>query len=193
MLVALGFDLSRLVDSKARPETVAIVDDCKTSLQEIQQEIRAFSFVAHPPSLAANSLATALRSLADGFASRTGLEIDVDVPDPGEASASVEAAIYRLSQEALANIHRHARATHAAIRLVGRRACLHLVIGDDGVGIHAIDLSADKPIGVGVMGMRERVRELGGRISIRRAVQGTVLTVSLPRHKRTVLAPLIGA
>jgi two-component system, NarL family, sensor kinase len=193
MLVALRFDLSRLARGKVGPETVAIVDECKAMLQEIEREIRAFSFAAHPPSLTANSLAAALRNLADGLASRTGLEIEVDVPDSGEASASVEAAIYRLSQEALTNIHRHARATRATVRLVGTRACLHLVIGDDGVGIHAADLLGGRPIGVGVMGMRERVQELGGRISIRRAVQGTVLTVSLPRHKRTVLAPLIGA
>ena len=193
MLVSLRFDLSRLARGNVGPEAVAIVDECKKTLEEIQREIRTFSFVAHPPSLTANSLAIALQNLASGFANRTGLEIEVDVSDPGEASASVEAAIYRLSQEALANIHRHASATRAIIRLVGRKDCLHLVIGDDGVGISEIDLRRVSSIGVGVMGMRERVDELGGRISIRRAVRGTVLTVSLPRHKRTVLAPPIGA
>lgn len=192
MLVSLRFDLSRLARGNVGPEAAAIVDDCNKSLQEIQREIRTFSFVAHPPSLRANSLETALRNLASGFATRTGLEIDVDVSASGEASASVEAAIYRLSQEALANIHRHAGAARAIIRLVGRKACLHLVIGDDGVGINAADSPSGRSIGVGVMGMKERVHELGGRISIRRAVQGTVLTVSLPRRKRTVLAPLIG-
>lgn len=193
MLVALRFDLSRLARGNVGPEAIAIVDECKKSLQEIQREIRTFSFVAHPPSLTANSLAIALQSLASGLANRTGLEIAVEVSDSGEASASVEAAIYRLSQEALANIHRHAGATRAAIRLVGRKDCLHLVIGDDGVGINAVDSPRGQAIGVGVMGMRERVHELGGRMSIRRAVQGTVLTVSIPRYKRTVLAPLIGA
>ena len=70
---------------------------------------------------------------------------------------------------------------------------LHLVIGDNGVGINAVESPGGKSIGVGVMGMRERVHELGGRISIRKVLQGTVLTVSLPRQKRTVLAPLVGA
>lgn len=193
MLVALRFDLSRLGRENVGPEAVSTVEECMMLLQEIQREIRTFSFVAHPPSLTTNSLAAALQNLARGFANRTGLEIDVEVSEPGGASASVEAAIYRLSQEALANIHRHASATRAIIRLVSRKGCLHLIIGDDGVGVNADDLQSVKPIGVGLMGMKERVHELGGRISIRRAVQGTVLTVSLPRYKRMALAPLLGA
>jgi two-component system NarL family sensor kinase len=193
MLVALRLDLSRLGRGNLTPEAIAIIDECKKTLHEVQREIRTFSFVAHPPALAANNLAAALQDLASGFAHRTGIEIEVEVSNAGEASASVEAAIYRLSQEALANIHRHAGATHATVRLVARRTCLHLIIGDDGVGFDQIDGPKANALGVGVMGMRERVSELGGRISIRRADQGTVLAVSLPRHKRTVLAPLIGA
>lgn len=195
MLVSLRFDLSRLSRGKVGPECITIIDECKQTLQEIQREIRTFSFVAHPPPLAASSLAIALQNLASGFANRTALEIEVDVADCGKASASVEATIYRLAQEALANIHRHARATRAVVRLVGRARCLHLVIGDDGVGIDAASSPGGRSIGVGVgvMGMRERVHELGGRISIRRAFQGTVLTVSLPRQKRTLLVPPIGA
>lgn len=193
MLVALRYDLSRMGRGNVGPETVAIIDECKEMLQEIQREIRTFSFVAHPPPLTANSLAIALRNLVGGFAARTGLQIEVEVSDSGEASASVEAAIYRLSQEALANIYRHARATHATVRLVGRKSCLHLVIGDDGIGFHVMDVASRNSLGVGVIGMQERVRELGGRMSIQRAAQGTVVTVSLPRHKRTTLLPLIGA
>jgi len=193
MLVSLRFDLSRLARGDVGSESIAIVEDCKKTLEEIQSEIRTFSFVTHPPSLTINSLAVALRNLASGFAKRTGLEIEVDVADCGKACASVEATIYRVAQEALANIHRHAGGTRAIVRLVGRTGCLHLVIGDNGIGINAIDSRSGKSIGVGVMGMRERVRELGGRISIRRVLQGTVLTISVPREKRTVLAPLIGA
>jgi two-component system, NarL family, sensor kinase len=193
MLVALRFDLSRVARGNVGPETVAIIDECKEMLKAIQREIRTFSFVAHPPSLTANSLAIALQNLVSGFANRTGLEIEVEVSDCGEASASVEAAIYRLSQEALANIYRHAGATHAAVRLAGRKNCLHLVIGDDGVGFQVADVASRTSLGVGVMGMQERVRELGGRMSIQSAAQGTVLTVSLPRHKRTTLLPFIGA
>jgi len=70
---------------------------------------------------------------------------------------------------------------------------LHLIVLDDGVGLHALDVSEAKSIGVGLMGMRERVHELGGRISMKSGVQGTVVTVSLPRLKRTIMAPPIDA
>ena len=191
MLVSLRLDLSRLGRGNFGPQASDIIEGCKKSLQEIEREIRTFSFVAHPPSLETNGLAVALEDLANGFAKRTGLEVKAEVSDVGAASASVEAAIYRLSQEALANIHRHASAKNARIRLVGRQHCLHLIVLDDGVGLHALDVSERKSIGVGLMGMRERVRELGGRISMKSGVRGTVVTVSLPRLKRTLLAPPI--
>ena len=185
MLVSLRLDLSRLGRGNFGPQASDIIDECKKSLLEIEREIRT--------SLETNGLAVALEDLASGFARRTGLEVKAEVSDVGAASASVEAAIYRLSQEALANIHRHASAKRATIRLVGRQHCLHLIVLDDGIGLHALDVSEAKTIGVGLMGMRERVRELGGRISMKSGAQGTVVTVSLPRLKRTMLAPPIDA
>jgi two-component system, NarL family, sensor kinase len=193
MLVALRYDLSRLGREKVGPDAFAIIHECKEMLQEIQREIRTFSFVAHPPSLTADGLAIALQNLVSGFAKRTGLEIDVEVSGFSEAFKTVEATIYRLSQEALANIYRHAGATHATVRLVGRRSCLHLVIADDGLGFHVPDEASRNSFGVGVTGMQERVRELGGRMSLQRVAERTVLAVSLPRYKRTTLEPPIGA
>jgi signal transduction histidine kinase len=158
----------------------------------MQQEIRAFSFLAHPPSLTRTSLAIALEDLVNGFKARTGLEIEVDIASGGEVSGSVEAAIYRVSQEALANIHRHANAKRATFRLIARDRYLHLVIRDDGRGF-ASDPLNPRRMGVGVMGMEERVRELGGRLTIRDSDLGTDLTVTFPRQKRMVFVPAIGA
>ena len=191
MLVGLELELSRL-SLDAGPEVAAVVARCRDAMQEIHAEIRTFSFLAHPPSLVANSLAVALQDLARGFAARTGIEIEVDVSDDGEVSASVEAAIYRLTQEALANIHRHAGASQAKVRLVGRKRYLHLIIHDDGIGFDPAESEQGQSLGVGVIGMRERVRELGGRFLIERADKGTALTVSFPRHKRMVFAARIG-
>jgi signal transduction histidine kinase len=137
----------------------------------------------------ANDLAFAIQGLAFGFAARTGLEIEVDVSDCGEVSPSVEAAIYRMAQEALANIHRHAGANYTRVRLVGRKRYLHLMIQDDGIGFDLVESEKGHSLGVGVMGMRERVCELGGRLSIGRAVKGTAITVSFPRQQRMVFAP----
>jgi signal transduction histidine kinase len=154
----------------------------------VEREIRALSFLAHPPSLTTHTLETALHDLVRGFAARTGLDIDFNIAAVGEASPSVEAAIFRVSQEALSNIYRHARASHAFFHLVARERYLHLVVRDDGVGLGA-DRGDPPSAGVGVAGMDERVRELGGRLSIRHAVDGTTLTVSFPRREREVLMP----
>ena len=110
----------------------------------------------------------------------------------GEASASVQAAIYRVSQEALANIYRHSGAERATFRLVARERYLHLVIRDDGVGIQ-VDPRKPVAVGVGLMGMEERVGELGGRLSIHHSAEGTSLTVSFPREKRMIFSPVVGA
>jgi two-component system NarL family sensor kinase len=193
LLVSLQLDLANLGRNSTGQDVEALIAECKKTVREVQQEVRTLSYIAHPPPLRDSSLGLALESLATGFAARTGLQIDIDVAGVGEASASVEAAVYRLAQEALANIYRHAGAKRATVRLVGREHYLHLMISDDGIGFDAADRHLRQAMGVGVIGMKERVRELGGRISIHRVPKGTAVTVSLPRRKRLALAPLIGA
>jgi two-component system, NarL family, sensor kinase len=192
LLVSLQLNLARLGHENTSPECAAILGECKETLREMHDEIRAFSFLAHPPSLSTYDLTTALEHLISGFAARSGLEIGSDLDTGGEIPASVEAAIYRVSQEALTNIYRHSGAKRAFIRLISREHHLHLVIRDEGTGFQE-GRDASKSTGVGVMGMRERVRELGGRLSIRPVGGGTVLKVTFPREKRIVFAPLIGA
>lgn len=191
MLVALQFDLARL-GGQAGFKAKAIVAECKRAVQDIQREIRAFSFLAHPPALETSNLGVALQDLGRGFAARTDLKIDVEVAYDGEVSDSIQTAIYRLCQEALSNVYRHARAKHASIRLVGRKNYLHLLIVDDGIGFDLDDNAKLHALGVGVTGMSERVRELGGRLSIRRARRGTAMTVSFQREERVMFAPPIG-
>ncbi|MGE5064409.1 MAG: sensor histidine kinase [Myxococcales bacterium] len=160
-----------------------LVSECKKVVKEIQSEIRSLSFISHPPPLSGKGLEVALKELTGGFAARTGLNVDLQISDLGGASASVEAAIYRLTQEALANIHRHASASRASVRVVGTKRFIHMVVSDDGIGVAPDEQRASKSIGVGIVGMKERVRELGGRFSMRRVEKGTVLSVSLPRVK----------
>jgi len=191
-LIALQFALSRLNREHAGERVDAIVEECRETLREVQQEIRALSFLAHPPPLVTNTLDTALHALVSGFAARSGLDVAVEISTVGEASASVEAAIYRVSQEALANIYRHARASRASFQLVARKHHLHLVVRNEGAGI-SLDPRNPGSIGVGLMGMEERVRELGGRLSFRHAANGASLTISLPRQKRMVFVPILGA
>jgi len=175
-------NLGELAGSKANE----LVSECKKVLKEIQSEIRGLSFISHPPPLSGKGLEVALKELTGGFAARTGLNVDLQISDVGSASASVEAAIYRLAQEALANIHRHASASRASVRLVGTKRYIHLIVSDDGVGVAPDEQRKSKSIGVGIVGMEERVRELGGRFSMRGVDKGTLLSVSLPRIKSNV-------
>jgi two-component system, NarL family, sensor kinase len=186
LLVVLKLNLMGLEPGLGDAQSDAVIAECKQVVDEVQQQIRSLSFLAHPPALSSNNLEGALEGLTSSFASRTGLDIDLQTSDVGESSASVEAAVYRLAQEALANIHRHAAASRATIRLVGTQRYLHLMIVDDGIGFDASDQRARRSLGVGVVGMGERVRELGGRFSIRRTDTGTALMVSLPRRKSEI-------
>ena len=185
LLVVLQLNLTSLGRVIDQHTSQALIDECKNVLDEVHREIRNLSFMAHPPSLASNGLGKALEILVAGFASRTGLDIDLQMSDLHGASAAVETAVYRLAQEALANVHRHSSANHATVRLVGTMRCLHLIISDDGIGFDPAEANTARSIGVGVFGMAERVRELGGRFSMHRSPpKGTILRASLPRSER---------
>jgi two-component system, NarL family, sensor kinase len=184
LLIGLQLGLARLRQGPSAPEATAAFSDLEDILDSVQREIRAVSFICHPPSLQHGGVAQALKSMTEGFARRTGLRIESTCDDVGDVSASMEATLYRFSQEALANIYRHAKATTVRLRLIARRRCLHLIIGDDGTGL---ELSSDRPwsAGVGILGMKERVREMGGRLSTYHAYSGTLLVASIPRRKRS--------
>lgn len=181
-LVALQLGLMNL-SQRAGTGAKELISECRKAVGDIQREIRSFSFIAHPPALSVRNLPVAIEDLTEGFAARTGLGIELQFSDVGQASSSVEAALYRIAQEALSNIHRHAAASRAKVRLTGTKACLHLIISDDGIGFDKGGTERPHAMGVGILGMEERVRELGGRFSIRRAKEGTVLCASIPRIK----------
>lgn len=182
-LVALQLSLHKLSRDYLSAGGEALVAECEDAIQDVHREIRALSFVAHPPSLPDIGLEKALETLVVGFAKRTGLDVDIECRHVGASSGSVEATLFRIAQEALANVHRHASARHATIRLIGKDRHLHLLIWDDGIGFEWSPKETNNRIGVGVPGMAARVRELGGRLSLRRAAKGTLMRATLPRTK----------
>ena len=182
-LVALQLSLHKLSKDYTSAGGESLVAECQEAIQEVHREIRALSFIAHPPSSAAAGLGPSLDSLVAGFARRTGIEVQIECDRADTLGGSIEATIFRLAQEALANILRHSSARHATVRLVARDRFLHLLVWDDGVGFEWSPNKSRQSLGVGVLGMAERVRELGGRLSLRRVAKGTLLRASLPRHK----------
>ena len=153
-------------------------------MAEAQKEIRSISYLAHPPALEKLGLIGATNSLVEGFDRRTNLEASFDfVGEPDSISPAAESAIYRVAQEALSNVHRHARATNVRVLLCFRRFALHLVIADDGIGISAESVAGDGHAGVGLASMRSRLAEMGGRLSIHRLAPGTAIVASLPTSR----------
>jgi len=129
-------------------------------------------------------LAAALRWQATEFAKHTGARVDVDAPETGlHIDRDIALALFRIFQETLTNVARHAQATEVAVKLSSNDDALILRIRDNGVGLSEDDLR--KPTSLGIRGMRERARQLGGDISVSAEPgSGTTVIISIPRSKR---------
>jgi two-component system, NarL family, sensor kinase len=196
-LVGVTLDLRRLrtLVPEISEKTPALLSEIEALLQQSQREIRTFSYLLHPPGLEEAGLAMALRDYVEGFASRTGIKVDVLIaPDVERMPHEVELALYRVAQEALANAHRHSASQTARLRLTREgietpAPHLVLVVEDDGGGAAAPPAMrayaggkpwATEPTGVGVASMRERLRQLGGRLDIASGDDGTTLRAVVP-------------
>ncbi len=176
-LVALSLALARL--QRLAPETeesAPVFGDIRTSLEEAQRELRVFSYLLHPPYLEQDGLAASLRRFLRGFALRSGLNVVQRISDRADAAdMGVRRAAFRIIQEAISNVHRHAHA-HGVVVEVRVDKRLRLKVSDDGRGFPGGEL----PAGVGVTGMRARVTQLGGDFSIASNPEGVTVRASLP-------------
>jgi two-component system, NarL family, sensor kinase len=180
LLLALRLEIARLRDVRDTPSQSSLLDEIEDTVREIDREIRAFSFTHYPAEIGREGLGAALRSLARGFASRTGLVINFNsIPDTIAHTGQVALALLRIAQEALLNVHRHAQALHVQMALTLRGGRLELTVRDDGVGIPP-EHDLEESHGVGLLGMRHRVERLGGHFAIRRMKQGTKIVASVP-------------
>ena len=180
LMVCLSMKIGQLRRACEVEGTEPILDEMEQLLAETQQEIRSISYLAHPPLLHDLALPEALRALVEGFGRRTGLDVEFEVVgEPQACCPAAEGAIYRIVQEALSNVHRHSKAKHAKVRLSRSGAITHAAITDDGVGMPSMITS-----GVGLAGMRSRLSELGGRLSIRSRAPGTAVIASVPVQKK---------
>ena len=185
-LVALQLALGQLKRSSNRDESGRALADCDEALKRINKEIRNLSFMNHPPEIKDRGLARAIESLARGFGVRAEIDIDVNVMlDPStKVAASKSIVLYRVAQEALTNVHRHANANKVMLWLIPTGRFLHLIVEDDGIGSIGGHGKFSEAPGVGVAGMKDRLREIGGRLSIKRLEKGTVLRASVPFSRR---------
>ncbi len=171
------------------------VEDVRRAAQAALAEMAALLQQLRPAPLAAAGLLDALREQCEALAHRTGAEVTVDLGQPEDATAytaavdagrlapGAEEAIFRIAQEALNNIARHARAVHVTLRLRVAGEALHLEIVDDGQGFATSeDLTADPaPLGYGLAGMRDRAAAIGAKLDIISVSgQGTRISLSVP-------------
>jgi signal transduction histidine kinase len=187
-LAAIKMSLALLQGSISQTsETVVLLNDLDALAAEALQEIRTTSYLLHPPMLDEAGFGSAARWFVDGFTKRSGIEVQCNIPDLGERlSPQVELILFRILQEALTNVHRHSGATAAAVTLSSDGRCLRFELRDNGHGIpeqHLKRLNEADGTGVGIAGMRERIRELGGEMSIQSSKTGTTMSFTFSQPK----------
>ena len=177
LLIALEMRLSRAVRTGAVASVVPILQECLDLAHRCSNEIRTASYLLHPPLLDEIGLLSALRWLADGLRGRSELQIILDLPHTmGRLPPDYELAMFRVAQEALTNVHRHSISSSATIRLKNDRDCVTLEIEDNGCGLGGSSAASPGQLmssGVGLAGMRERMRQLGGTLSVSTGPKGT--------------------
>ena len=184
-LAALGMNLARIEDDAKRDPTrlSKSIKDAQDLIQDLTQEIRTTSYLLHPPMLDESGLSSALRWYIDGLAERSGLTIELNIPDSLERLApEIELAIFRLVQECLTNIHRHSGSKTAVIRIAREPDKIYAEVQDHGKGISQERLAEvqSQGVGVGIRGMRERVRQSHGELTIDSNALGTKITAIFP-------------
>jgi signal transduction histidine kinase len=154
-------------------------------VQQLSMEIRTISHLLHPPLLDEIGLLPAIKTFADGFGERSNIKVAVELaPEIGRLSPHIEISVFRIVQECLTNVYRHSGSKTACIRLsLNQGKMLVVEVSDEGKGMTPGDSMVRAPgngAGVGMSGMRERVRELGGALDIQSGENGTRVTVRFP-------------
>jgi two-component system, NarL family, sensor kinase len=182
-LVAIGLNLKRLRHLANDPVAQEVLAEVRTILTRTQQDVRTLSYLLHPPLLEEGGLVLALASLIRGLSSRMQIcvEFESDVPDSPDSRLpiDIEMALYRVAQEALINVHKHASATHAVVHYHREIDRLVLIVEDDGVGISGRN-AYHVGSGVGIQGMRARLLQLGGALTLSTLRRGTRVKAVVP-------------
>jgi PAS domain S-box-containing protein len=185
LLTALGINLARIAQratENASPVTKE-ANDSQQLVQQLSQEIRTMSYLLHPPLLDEVGLSEALGWYTEGLAERSGLNIRLEIPeDFGRLPREMELVLFRLVQECLTNIHRHSDSKSAAITLLRGGKTVSIQIRDEGKGISPEKLAKiqSQGSGVGIRGMRERIRQFEGVMNIQSNGTGTTISFVFP-------------
>jgi PAS domain S-box len=185
-LAALKMNLSALERDAVGldPRLRSLVAESAALAEQSMRDIRTLSYLLHPPFLDEVGLTSALRWFATGFGQRSGIPVDLSLPDNFERlPREMETTLFRIVQESLTNIHRHSGSPRAAIRLWSTEDTVTLEIEDWGRGLTQIqdwpNEAKRHAFGVGIPGMRERIEQLGGTLTVESAETGTTVRACL--------------
>jgi signal transduction histidine kinase len=183
-LAVLAIEVDQLLQrASTSPELAADIEQIRETVRQLHGDIRTTSYLLHPPLLDESGLQAAISWYAGGITERTALHIDVEISDDlGRLPRDLELVFFRFIQEALTNIHRHASATKASIIMSRSQAHVTAEVRDNGSGMSAERLRqvSSGGSGLGIRGMRERIRQFQGSMEIQSDSNGTKVSVEIP-------------
>jgi PAS domain S-box-containing protein len=188
-LTVLGISLAQLIHQAecVAPTLAKDGANIQELVQQLHREIRTTSYLLHPPLLDETGLRSALSWYVQGLVERGGLDIDLNVAeDLGRLPADMELAIFRLVQESLTNVHRHSGSKTAQIQISRDEYGVHVEVQDQGRGIEPGRLAEiqSRGAGLGLRGLRERLRQFQGEITIESNGPGTRVLAIIPFARR---------
>jgi PAS domain S-box-containing protein len=186
LIAAISMNISQVIREKDKlsPAVARSAEEISSLTERASTEIRTVSYLLHPPMLDEIGLQTALQWYVEGFAERSKIKVAMELAsDLPRLPEDYELALFRIAQECLTNIHRHSGSFTAFVRLSQVGAKIELEIKDQGKGINEEMLSklnSGASLGVGFRGMRERVRLIGGKLTVRSNGDGASVVIALP-------------
>ena len=193
-VLKMKLDGLRSGPAQLQPEDLVELNHCAQITEDAVKEVRTISYLLYPPMLEEMGLNSAISWYLDGFTKRSGIQTTFEVsPDVGRLQPDDELAVFRVLQESLTNVHRHSGSPTASVRLLLVDDTFVLEVSDQGKGIHVadsqrgeMDASGQDCIsshGVGLRGMRERMRQIDGKLEFRSSPKGTTVIATVPTKK----------
>lgn len=182
-LVAIKMMLDGMLQQDNAAAKKQVAADVSTLIDRTIQQVRSISHLLHPPLLDEVGLRAALKWYLEGFTKRSGIETYLDVQPSSfpRIAPELETAVFRIVQEALTNVFRHSGARKGWVTVLKQDGQVVVTVRDDGKGIsdHVAEFRPDS-IGIGIGGMRQRIKEFGGELQLRNSNPGTIVEVVIP-------------
>jgi signal transduction histidine kinase len=182
--ISMNADTVGREKSQLSPDAARCVEENAKLIQEVSADIRTLSYLFHPPLLDEMGLGYALKWYVDGFSERSKIATNLELASDWERlPEDYELCLFRIAQECLTNIHRHSGGSSARLRLLRSAAEIQLEVTDDGKGLDyktQSKIASGETPGVGMRGIRERIKQLGGSVEIRSNGHGTTVIATVP-------------